>query len=155
MMLTMGQSWFAKLLGNPKSDLEKFLSAAQTGDAQAQFNLGSFFFDTADFQQAAHWYLQAANHDHARAEFALGGMLASGRGVPRDEAQAAVWIGKAANQGCPEAQHALGLRCRRAGFEASPEDAPECTWKLINGSGSLRTKATRAPKLSLNVWPCG
>jgi TPR repeat protein len=34
-----------------------------------------------------------------------------------------------------EAQHTLGLRCRRAGFKDSPEGAPESTWEAYRWFG--------------------
>lgn len=125
--MIMELSWFAKLFRNPNGALEKLRGDARNGDAQAQFDLGLSFSDASDYEQAAHWYLEAAHQDHAQAQFVLGGMFANGHGVPRDEAQALMWIGKAAQQQCPEAQHALGLRCRRACFKASPEGALEST----------------------------
>ena len=128
MVLIMGQSWFTKLFcSSPDSDLEKLLVDARTGNAQAQFNLGSSFSKGPDFKQAARWYLEAANQDHVKAQFALGVMLAGGRGVPQDEAKALIWIGKAAQRGCSDAQLALGLRCRRASFKETPQDAIEST----------------------------
>jgi len=128
MMVTMGQSWLAKLFQSPPDGVaEKLLADAESGDAQAQFNLGLSFSNGPGFEQAAHWYLEAANQDHAAAQFALGVMLADGRGVPQDEARGLLWIGKAAQRGCSEAQLTLGLRCRRASFKASPECALEST----------------------------
>jgi TPR repeat protein len=126
MLLTVGKSWFAKLFHSPPGGgAEKRLADAESGDAQAQFNLGLSFSNRPDFGQAAHWYLKAANQDHAKAQFALGVMFADGRGVPQDEAKALIWIGKAAERGCSEAQRAMGSRCRRASFQKTPQDALE------------------------------
>ena len=127
-MWTMGKCWFAKLFHSPPDGVsEKLLTDARGGDAQAQFDLGVNFSNRPDHEQAAHWYLEAANQDHASAQFALGVMLADGRGVPQDETKALIWIGKAAQRGCSEAQLALGLRCRRASFKESPQGALEST----------------------------
>ena len=45
--------------------------------------------------------------------------------MARDDAAALVWIQKAARQGDAGAQHNLGMRNRRAGFEGSQADAGE------------------------------
>lgn len=128
MLLTVGKSWFAKLFHSPPDGVaEKLLADAKSGNAQAQFNLGLSFSNRPDFEQAAHWYLEAANQDHANAQFALGVMLADGRGVTQDNAKALIWIGKAARLGCSEAQRAMGLRCRRASFKETPQVALEST----------------------------
>lgn len=50
----------------------------------------------------------AAERGDARAQFDLGGMYYEGQGVPRDYSEAAKWYRKAAEQGLPEAQTALG-----------------------------------------------
>jgi TPR repeat protein len=52
--------------------------------------------------------LQAASGE-AAAQCGLGMMYAKGQGVPRDYAQAALWLRKAAEQGEAEAQDALGV----------------------------------------------
>jgi TPR repeat protein len=132
MLLTMGNSWFTKLFHRPPDGVaEKILTDAQGGDPQAQFDVGLSFSDgcgtAPDYEQAAAWYLKAANQDHGKAQFVLGVMFANGRGVPQDDGKALMWIGKAAQQGCPEAQHSLGLRCRRASFKDAPGDALEST----------------------------
>lgn len=158
MVTNMGQSWLAKLFRNPPGALEKLQGDARNGAAQAQFNLGLSFSDASDDEQAAHWYLEAAHQDHARAQLVLSGLFASGRGVPRDEAKALMWMGKAAQQRCPEAQHALGLRCRRACFDASPEGALESTleaYKWFRLAAAQGCKAARLRKPNLNASPSG
>jgi len=64
-----------------------------------------------------HWYMKAADQNHALAQFNLGVMFASGQGVPRDDAKAVMWIQKAAQQGDAGAQHNLGMRHQRASFD--------------------------------------
>ncbi|MEE2636236.1 MAG: tetratricopeptide repeat protein [Acidobacteriota bacterium] len=43
------------------------------------------------------------------AQFTLGDMHATGRGVPQDDTQAVYWYRLAADQGLPEAQFTLGV----------------------------------------------
>ncbi|MFI5088940.1 MAG: AMIN domain-containing protein [Terriglobales bacterium] len=52
--------------------------------------------------------LQAAQRGDPKAQYALGTLYASGRGVPRDDAQALKWLKAAAAQGCVPAQLVLG-----------------------------------------------
>ena len=152
MMSSMGLSWFAKAFRRPpEADLEKLLTDAESGDAQAQYNLGLSFSDggrnAPDYKQAAAWYLKAANQDHAKAQYILGVMFANGRGVPRDDGKASMWIGRAAQRGYPEAQYTLGLWCRRASFKDSPEGVFESTleaykwFRLASAQGCKSSEA--------------
>ena len=50
----------------------------------------------------------AAEKGLAAAQYALGYLYATGKGVPRDFKQAAIWYRKAALQDDPEAQNNLG-----------------------------------------------
>jgi hypothetical protein len=52
-------------------------------------------------------------------------MYAAGQGLPRDEAEAAVWFRKSAEQGDAGAQHHLGASCRRACVTSRPAEAQE------------------------------
>lgn len=148
----MGKSWFAKLFASPSDGAaEKLLADAESGDAQAQFDIGLRCSNgsgkSLDFWQAAAWYLKAANQDHAKAQFVLGVMYADGRGVPQDDVKALMWIGKAAQRGYAEAQHTLGLRCLRVSSKAPPEGALESTldaykwFRLASAQGCKRSGA--------------
>jgi len=124
----MDKPWFGRMFDRMKNqELESAQAKAEDGDAEAQFGLGLRFAncESLDYPQAAHWYLRAADQNHALAQFNLGIMFARGQGVDRDEAKAAMWIQRAARQGDAGAQHNLGLRHRRASFEGLPEDASE------------------------------
>jgi len=126
----MATSWFRFLFDrSQRADLENTQNMAEHGDAEAQFSLGLKFASggetTLDYPKAAHWYLKAANQNHALAQFNLGLMFAGGQGVAQDEAQAAMWMQMAAKQGDAGAQHHLGMRHRRASFEGPPRDALE------------------------------
>ena len=56
---------------------------------------------------AARLFRAAGSLGHAEAQFALGQLYAGGRGVERDDVEAAFWWGLAAQQGHVEAQAAL------------------------------------------------
>jgi TPR repeat protein len=108
--------------------LETLETRANRGEADAQFGLGVKFANVGvaqDYQQAAHWYLKAAEQSHGLAQFNLGTMHEMGQGVPRDEAKALLWIQTAANLGDAGAQYKLGIKHHRASFGVSPEPATQ------------------------------
>lgn len=88
-------------------------SAAEQGDAQAQFELGRMHHDgngaPQDYEEAVTWLQKAAEQGLAKAQNELGSMYASGQGVPKNIQQAADWYRKAAGQGLAEAQANLGF----------------------------------------------
>lgn len=82
---------------------------AEQGDAQAQFNLGSLYYQglgvAQDYQEAVKWLTKAAEQRHIHAEVTLGGILADGvQGViTKNYPQALMWFIFAAAQGDVEA----------------------------------------------------
>lgn len=56
------------------------------------------------------WLNQAAKYGHAEAQFELGTMYAYGRGVDKNDAEAAKWLRAAAEQGLDMACLVLGIR---------------------------------------------
>ena len=95
------------------SSKEDVVSKAKQGDADAQFNLGSMYYQgegvPKDYKQAYAWFTKAAEQGDAGAQFNLGFMYNKGEGVPKDYKQAIYWYTKAAEQGDDEAQFNLGL----------------------------------------------
>ena len=88
------------------------------GNSDAQFTLGLMYEEgesvPKDDAEAAKWYRRAAEEEHenalnnlmamcnrgiAVAQFNLGGMYQDGEGVAQDDAEAAKWYRKAAEQG--------------------------------------------------------
>ena len=70
---------------------------------------------------------QAATGD-AKAQYRLGALYASGYGLPKDDAQAAIWYRKAADQGNADAQFALGMNYDTG--EGAPLDYAEAYFWL-------------------------
>ena len=81
------------------------------GDAYAAGNGGARESRqlAADYQQAAAWYLKAADQGSIVAQIHLADLYRDGRGVTRDRTQAVAWYRKAADQGDAGAQGTLGL----------------------------------------------
>lgn len=75
--------------------LKVWMDAAQSGDAEAQTNVGEIFEKglgtTPNYQAAAMWYEKAAQQGNTRAQFNLGTLFETGRGVPMDKLQALNW----------------------------------------------------------------
>lgn len=58
------------------------LKDAKQGNVGAQFAYGMIQYQKGNYNEAAKWYLKAANHNHQRARYELGKMYVIGRGVP-------------------------------------------------------------------------
>ena len=83
--------------------LEFSTCATVNGDVDAHFELGTLFKVglgvTKDPEEAARWFLKAAQYEHSGAQVQLGHLYRSGEGVPQDYTAAVMWYRKAANQG--------------------------------------------------------
>lgn len=86
-----------------------YRTAADQGDAGAQYNLGADYHLKEDYAHAMQWYRKAADQGVALAQFLVGSFYRSGQGVPRDDSQALAWFRKAADQGLGFAQFQIGL----------------------------------------------
>jgi uncharacterized protein len=75
----------------------------------ASFGAGVAAFRHQNFNAAAVIFGRLAEAGNPRAQFYLGFMYETGRGVPQDYLTAAYWYRRAANQGETTAQYRLGL----------------------------------------------
>jgi len=89
-----------------KDEVAAIRKAAENGDTGAQSKLCIIYGYVAEqgvaqdyAQGAVVWCRKAAEQGNANAQAVLGEIYGSGIGVPRDYAQAAHWIRKAADQG--------------------------------------------------------
>lgn len=92
--------------------------------ARADFDAGTAAYDAGDYATAiAEWQPLAEAGDTA-AQLAMGILHENGRGVPRDNVQAAAWYQRAADGGHPIAQFNLGnLYQQGLGVERDPAQA--------------------------------
>ncbi|HLB07814.1 MAG TPA: tetratricopeptide repeat protein [Alphaproteobacteria bacterium] len=99
--------------GDYDTAFRELLPAAEAGDANAQFLVGSLVQSgqgtTLDLAAAAEWYRKAAEQGHAGAQGALGEMYFVGEGIAQDYDEAVGWFVKAAEQGLTTAQHNLAV----------------------------------------------
>lgn len=75
-------------------------SAAENGDVNAQYHLGSMYFDgrgvKTDYIEAMKWLHMSADRGHAGAQNRLGLMYENGLGVAPDDIEADMWFTLAA-----------------------------------------------------------
>ena len=109
---------------NHELNFEELKSAAEQGDAGAQYELGRMYAwgqgVPQNYAQAVSWHRKAAEQGHADAQYNLGVAYNKGQGVPRDYVQALSWYRKAAAQGDARAQNNLGFMY--ANGEGVPQD---------------------------------
>lgn len=107
-------------------------SAAEAGDAAAQFALGTTYAEgrrvPRDFALAAQWYAKAAVQGLAPAEYRLAAFYEKGMGVPRDLAQARAWYQRAAEQGNVRAMHNFAVLAADGGDSGRPDYATAAQW---------------------------
>lgn len=117
-LLLSSQSWADFSEGTQAYDRGNYLGAmnelhplAEQGLASAQFYLGLMYENgqsvQQDYQEAARWYLKAANQGHDGAQNNLGKLYEEGQGVEQDHIIAVQWYQKAADQGLSAAQFNL------------------------------------------------
>jgi len=87
--------------------------AAQSGDLEAKFELGEFYYDgqrtPRDLAQALNWFEQASLQGHAQAQHRLGMMFFRGEGVPANNVQAYIVLKMAAVNGAEDALDSADL----------------------------------------------
>jgi TPR repeat protein len=111
--------------------LQWYRQAADGGNADAMFNLGSFHMlglgVPVDYQAAMRWFRAAADRGDVRAMNQIGALYGEGKGVQRDYAEALRWIRKAADDGEPTAMNNVG-RFYRDGRGVPPDYAEAIRW---------------------------
>lgn len=75
------------------------LADADRGDAAAQNDIGQLLAIGGCHEASLYWVRQAADQDYSDAMQWLGQAYATGKGVPKDDNLALMWIAKAAAKG--------------------------------------------------------
>ena len=78
-------------------------------NAEDLYELGRKCTTNDDHQAAVRLFCGAARQGYAKAQFRLGALYESGRGIPQHYSQAAKWYGLAAGQGHERARLRLGV----------------------------------------------
>jgi len=96
---TRGGEYVAYDRADYKTALNIWIPAAESGDAEAQANVGEIFERglgaTPNYQAALIWYAKAAEQGNKRAQFNLGTLYEQGVGVKKDAVTAMNWYRKA------------------------------------------------------------
>jgi TPR repeat protein len=109
---------YAHLIAMSQSDLNELMAKAQSGDAEAQYWLGTAYsvgkFLPKDLKEAARWWLKSAGQGHVPAQRRYGTAL-----LPNSPSAGERWLLQAAEQGDAEAQLWLGVAYERGSFGAT------------------------------------
>ena len=101
---------------------DKYLAAAEKGDAEAQYLLSKCYTHglgvKKDPEQALYWLRKSAEQGYSEAQCVLGLRYILGLDVKKDYGQGFFWLHKSAEQGNVNAQSALGV-CYFAGDASS------------------------------------
>jgi TPR repeat protein len=99
--------------GDYQTAFQKFMPAAESGNADAQVNVGAMYANgegvAQNFDEALKWYRLAAEQGNAAAQNRLGSMYDDGVGVAQNYEEAAKWYRRSAEQGNIGAQINLGV----------------------------------------------
>ena len=106
--------------------LASFHYTAWADTPEQQFQQGVEATDRGDYQTAFKLWLPLAEQGYDKAQFFLGIMYQSGRGVKQDTVEAVKWYRKAAEQGYAKAQFNLGVMYYNGeGVKRNPSKAKE------------------------------
>lgn len=102
-----------------KEAMRRWREAVETAkDPEAAFRLGDVYEAGAivdeNLEEAAKWYLIAAEGGHAKAQFAMAAFYQAGAGVAQSDEKAAFWFRQCAQRGNPNCQFGLGQLLDRA-----------------------------------------
>jgi TPR repeat protein len=107
-----------------------------TGAAHAQsLRQGIAAFNRQDYQLASRIFIPRAEHGDPSAQAYLAFMFETGRGVPQNYTEAAMWYRRAAEQGDTLAQYSLGLLYDRG--QGVPRNVVEAgKWLNLSTAGA-------------------
>ena len=110
----------------------------------ATFRQGVTAFNRQDYGRASRIFIPLAERGEPAAQTYLGYMFETGRGVPQNYTEAAMWYRRAAEQGDSHAQYSLGLLYDRG--QGVPRDIVEASkWlNLSTAAAPPRARQARA-----------
>jgi uncharacterized protein len=110
----------------------------------ASFRQGVSAFNRQDYVSASGVFIPLAEQGDPLAQSYLGFMFETGRGVPQNYTEAAMWYRRAAEQGDSRAQYSLGLLYDRG--QGVPQDIVEASkWlNLSTAAAPPRAREARA-----------
>src|SRR3954468_12994313 len=123
--------------------VQLLLGAAAPAHAQS-LGQGLAAFNRQDYVAASRILIPLAERGNAMAQSHLGFLFETGRGVPQNYTEAAMWYRRAAEQGDSRAQYSLGLLYDRG--QGVPQDIVEASkWlNLSTAAAPPRAREARA-----------
>src|SRR4051812_9254333 len=112
----------------------------------ATFRQGVAAFSRQDYQLASQIFFPLAEQGDPAAQTYLGFMFETGRGVPKNVTEAAMWYRRAAEQGDSLAQYSLGLLYDKG--QGVPQDIVEAN-KWLNLSAASAPRGAREARARL------
>ncbi len=113
------------------TSLERYVKAAEAGDARAMFHLAVCYENgdgiAKDESKAFEWYKKAAEAGDARAMATAARCYMMGTGVVKDESKAFEWYQKAGDGGLAQAMLSVGL-CYSNGVGVVQDDSKAFEW---------------------------
>jgi len=134
----------------------EFQPLAESGDANAQVNLGNLYMRglsvPQSYQEALRWYMKAADQGNVTGQGKVGLIHYYGLGVKENHAEAAHWFGKAADQGDPESASILGALFA-AGDGVAPDRMQAYVWYAIAADRGKKEAAEQRIALANDMSP--
>jgi len=131
MVVLAGLVFGVKYVGSDSRVVAVLESRANTGNAQAQFQLAERYLSgkgvMADTNNAFQWFSKAADQGLADAQYQLALCYAQGVGTAKDLAASVPWFRKAADQGNGDAEYNLGLAYEK-GLGIAQDAAQAAAW---------------------------
>lgn len=90
-------------------ELEKLRVEAIRGSVSSQLTLGQQLLKLKEPEEAAKWFLMAGNKGDAEAQYEMGNLFRTGRGVNKSYTEAVRWYQLSASQGNTGALFSLGM----------------------------------------------
>jgi localization factor PodJL len=113
------------------ASIEELKTLAESGDAQAQYDLGSRYVDglsvARDAKLATQWLEKAAAQGLAPAQYRLGSLYRDGKGLRNDSKLAQAWFKRSAEQGNARAMHNLAVVLAE-GVSGTPDYSGAAEW---------------------------
>ena len=133
-------------------EINELKQQAEAGNINAQYALAVHYAtgDTVveDVEEAAKWFLLAANQGHSDAQVNLAVWYAMGLGIEQNQQEALKWYHRAADQGDSQAQYSLAARYYKGfGVKRDSEHAKKLYESSCRGGFELSCKALRVLKL--------
>ncbi|MBC8207113.1 MAG: sel1 repeat family protein [Kiritimatiellales bacterium] len=111
--------------GRMRTPAERYLRAAERGNAKAQLKLGLCYYNGQGVEpnpaEAVRWFRLAAKQKNAEAEFYMGRAYNTGEGVKKDDEVAYAWFERAAQKGHRQAAEWRSILAQ----EMTPEQISE------------------------------